>query len=344
MRTMGWLTVVAVLIAVFRLLLVIGGIWVCSRRIRGSSSKCFHVCCSQEARRKICYLSGIIYLLGLLPHTFCLLATVSADLLGILNCNPDDLWLPWPKPSICWTQITACAISSVLHVGSALWLLIVDRLPTIWPGTGSRKNFQLAHRIAIAFVIFVCATEGLLLLSSEGKSWKTISNAAVSDGSDCEADWNAVWTSKPTNGTRQIVRVQLLLCEEKLPPHKLKRYLRMSAMSAAPFLIFSLVCWLWGLFCGYTPTDEETASEDNNLQRNYCKYCSVSPDFDSAVNLLSIVIACWLFCGRPIVVGLTAASEIGFVDFGTHLLLTLSVIVPISFNRQTLENEEQNFA
>lgn len=338
---MVWLTAIAVLIAVFRLLLVIGGIWVCSRRIRGNSSKGFHACCSQEARRKICYLAGIIYLLGLLPHTFCLLITVSADLLGILNCNPDDPWLPWPKPSICWTQITACAISSVLHVGSALWLLIVDRLPTIWPGSASRKHFQLAHRIAIAFVVVVCATEGLLFLSSEGKTWRTVSNAVADDGSDCGANWNAVWTSKPTNGTRQIIRVQLLLCEEKLPPQKLKRYLRMSALSAAPFLIFSLVCWLWGLFCGYTPMDEESPNED---ERNYSKCCSVSPDFDAAVNLLSIVIASWLFCGRPIVVGLTAASEIGFVDFGTHLLLTLSVIVPISFNTQTPENNENNFA
>lgn len=299
---MDWVPALISAIGSVRLILIFSGILMLSRSIVKSQSLPEH--------QKQCFaISGIIYLLGLIPQSLLLLFTNSDTVNYLLDSG-----------YLCWVQKFACIIAVSIHaliffswITSIIWYYyeISDICPKAFV---KRKGFF--HVLVVYVMLLVLCRVFFLKIDDSRKFYMDVASRTENDS------FNG-WTISSVENPAQVVRLQLLLCESSLSPNDMKYFLTMCYLLL--FLPLALVFFiLKPLF------NQVQQSSDANM---ICHSHSVEgwqhqSWWERDVNvqkILSASVTLWYFAIQPAVFALQRQH---FVDFGTHLLLTICVFVP----------------
>ncbi|GFR15034.1 uncharacterized protein TNCT_59991 [Trichonephila clavata] len=286
---MDWMSALATAIAVLRLCLICGGMWIVLRFTAKPGV-------NLDYQRKYLIGAGVIYLLGLMPQSL-LLLVVNSDLMNFMLDNG----------YLCWAQNFACMISVALHT-IILLTWITDCIP---PQT---SLCVVKHELFKYFLVFYVA---IFILCRSLFMWKTDSKGFSTDMASKTND--AHWTMSPVKNPSQVVRLQLLLCESSLSDTQTGSFL----LSSYFFLVLPLsLLYILGRSWAQQkrqPTNSDGATDKGDEQPFW---------WEQEINIqrmLSTSITVWFYVIQPIIFSFHREH---FVDFGTHLLLTICVFIP----------------
>ncbi|GFY42552.1 uncharacterized protein TNIN_437781 [Trichonephila inaurata madagascariensis] len=189
---MDWMSALATAIAVLRLCLICGGMWMVLRFTAKPGV-------ILDYQRKYFIGAGVIYLLGLMPQSL-LLLLVNSDLMNLMLDNG----------YLCWAQNFACMISVALH--SIIFLTWIT--DCIHPQKSRCVGLSVKHQFFRYFLVLYVA---IFILCRSLFLWKTDSKGFYTDVASKNNDAEVShWTMSPVKNPSQVVRLQLLLCESSL--------------------------------------------------------------------------------------------------------------------------------
>ncbi|GFU12425.1 uncharacterized protein NPIL_348321 [Nephila pilipes] len=295
---MDWMSALATAIAVLRLCLICGGMWMVLRFTAKPGI-------ILDYQRKCFIGAGVIYLLGLMPQSL-LLLLVNSDLMNFMLDNG----------YLCWAQNFACLIAVALH--SIIFLSwITDCIhPQNSHCGGLPVKHQLFKYFLVLYVTVFILCRSLFLWKIDNKGFYT---DVASKTKDAEVSH---WTMSPVKNPSQVVRLQLLLCENSLSDSETGSFLLSSyTFLALPLSLLYLVIrsWVQQKRQPTVPANSEGETEKGDEQLFW---------WEQEINIqrmLSTSITVWFHVIQPIIFSFHREH---FVDFGTHLLLTICVFIP----------------
>lgn len=201
---MDWVTALVIAIGSVRLILISSGILMLLR--------CIFTSQALSERQKQCFaLSGIMYLLGLMPQSLLLLFP-----------NSDTANFLLDSGYLCWIQKFACIIAVSIHALIFFsWISAVIRYYQENSKMGSnafvkRKEF-LYVLVIYVMMLLLCRFFFLKIDDTE--------NSYVDVASRTENSSYIGWTILPVQDPAQVIRSQLLLCESSLSASDMKYFL-----------------------------------------------------------------------------------------------------------------------
>ncbi|KAF8785471.1 hypothetical protein HNY73_011001 [Argiope bruennichi] len=297
---MDWMSALATAIAVLRLCLICGGMWMVLRFTAKPGV-------SLDFQRKCFIGAGVIYLLGLMPQSL-LLLLVNSDLINFMLDNG----------YLCWAQNFACMIAAALH--SVIFLTWITECIQPQKTHCMRMGLLVKHQF---FKYLIVLYVGIFILCRGFFLWRIDSEEYYTDVASKTNDATVShWTMSPVKNPTQVVRLQLMLCESSLSDEETGSFLATSYFFLLlPIVLLYLLAKSWKLRRhqppNLPPNTEETEKGDEepiwweqeiNIQR-----------------LLSTSITVWFHIIQPLIFSFHREH---FVDFGTHLLLTICVFIP----------------
>ncbi|CAL1261454.1 unnamed protein product [Larinioides sclopetarius] len=200
---MDWMSALATAIAVLRLGLICGGMWMVLRFTAKPGVLL-------DFQRKCFIGAGVIYLLGLMPQSL-LLLLVNSDLINFMLDNG----------YLCWAQNLACMIAAALH--SVIFLTWITECIQPQKTQCMRMGLLVKHRffkyLIVLYVAIFVLCRGFFLWKIDSDGYYTdvaskTNNATVSH-----------WTMSPVKNPSQVVRLQLMLCETSLSDKETSSFL-----------------------------------------------------------------------------------------------------------------------
>ncbi|KFM57582.1 hypothetical protein X975_05688, partial [Stegodyphus mimosarum] len=308
---MDWIAVLANAIAVFRLVLICSGMWTLIRYL-------IRTVPDQELQRKYFAVSGVIYLLGLIPQSL-LLLLLNSDMMSFMLDNG----------YLCWMQKSTYIIAIILHNFILLnWILHSIHVPQKSYFATIVKNKFFTFTLGF-YTTVIILFRGYMLRKDDGKRFFT--DVASKPGNASSSGWSMT----PVDNPSQVVRLQLLLCESSLSEKEIMRYLIFSyATVMLPIFILHFIVGSPLLqFMGLNAlpcSGESNMCNEQEMDKGGQQYTW----WEQEVNIqrfLSAAVAIWFHLIQPFIY---AIHRHHFVDFGSHLLLTLCVFIPWTFSNK----------
>lgn len=213
---MDWMVATVSAIAFIRLTLIFSGLVMLLRCITRTRTL--------DDNHKRCFaISGIIYLLGLMPQSLLLLLTNSTFGDYILDSG-----------YLCWIQKFTCIVAVGLQ--SFIFLDWISKFISYHPSDTTHSGEFLRRkefvRVMVFYLMLLITCRVFYLKSDEGQQFYTDVAARTDNTSSPE------WTFTPV----KVVRLQLLLCESSMPMQEMKHFLTASYILL--LLPFTLVCYI----------------------------------------------------------------------------------------------------
>lgn len=199
---MDWMPILVSAIGSIRLILIFTGILMLLRCI-------FKLHKFSEHQKQCFAVSGIVYLLGLMPQSLLLLVT-----------NSEKATYSLDSGCLCWIQKFACIVSVSIH-----GILCLDCIFIILSSTHAlnKLNALADHKkyfpILVVYVMLL-ATSRIFFLKGDDSNGFYMDVASKLDNASFIG-----WTMLPMQNTAQKVQLQLLLCESSLSARDMKYFL-----------------------------------------------------------------------------------------------------------------------
>ncbi|GIY26095.1 uncharacterized protein CDAR_114071 [Caerostris darwini] len=296
---MDWISTFATVIAVLRLCLICGGMWMVLRFAAKPGV-------ILDYQRKCFISAGIVYLLGLIPQSL-LLLLVNSDLINFMLDNG----------YLCWTQNFACMIAAALHsVIFLTWITdcIHPQTPYSMASMVKRQSFKI---LIVLYVVVFMLFRGFFLWRIDSEGFYTDVASKIDDVETSH------WTMTQVKNPSWVIRLQFLLCESSLSEEETSSFL----LSSYAFLLMPLVL-LYTMLKSWMQRKMLLSVVPINPEEDVVKGKDQPVWWEHEVNiqrLLSTSITFWFHVIQPIIFYFHREH---FVDFGTHLLFTICVFIP----------------
>lgn len=201
---MDWIPALVKAIGSVRLILIFSGILMLLRCIFKSQAL-------SEYKKQCFAISGVIYLLGLMPQSLLLLITNSDAVNYLLDSG-----------YLCWIQKFACIIAASIHALIFFsWIYNISRHYYKLHNSTANAFFErkeIFHVLVIYIILLVSCRVFFLNVDDSEKFYMDI--ASRTDNASVIG-----WTVSPVKNPAQVVRLQLLLCESSLSVTDMKYFL-----------------------------------------------------------------------------------------------------------------------
>lgn len=201
---MDWIPPLVKAIGFVRLILIFSGILMLSRCILKTRAL-------SEYQKQCFAISGVIYLLGLTPQSLLLL---------ISNSDAENYLLD--SGYLCWIQKFACIVAVSIHALLFLrWMYTVIRQYYKLHNKSVNAFFEhkeIFHLLVIYVLLLVSSRVFFLNIDDSKKTYMDI--ASRTDNASLTG-----WTVLPVQNPAQVIRLQLLLCENSLSATDMKYFL-----------------------------------------------------------------------------------------------------------------------
>lgn len=201
---MDWIPALVKAIGSVRLILIFSGILMLLRCIFKSQAL-------SEYQKQCFAISGVIYLLGLMPQSLLLLITNSDAVNNLLDSG-----------YLCWIQKFACIIATSIHALIFFsWIYNLSQHYYKLHNSNANAFFErkeIFHVLVIYIILLVSCRLFFLNVDDSEKFYMDV--ASRTDNTSIIG-----WTISPVQNPAQVVRLQLLLCESSLSVTDMKYFL-----------------------------------------------------------------------------------------------------------------------